>query len=229
MKKHKLCCLFLSRTGYCYSLVRYISRILVLPFIAAVSFTACSSTPNRITNESLIAATPERMVVVSLRKSRAIVKIIVLGDRHNNFLVFKDQLEQTKAITTELHALKSFRVCDKSILLAEFQLNGDTSLLKEITSSSEQINEFLGVPASKTQCASEIPTENLASGCMVWYSEKKEREACFIHAANMDFTWIHPSKRFKEYVGDMKECRFTATTEQAVESCMMDKGWEQSR
>lgn len=229
MKNHKLCYLFFSRTGFCYSLVRYINCILVLPFITAVSFTACSSTPNRITNESLIAATPERMVVVSLRKSGAIAKIIVLGDRHKNFLVFKDQLEQTKAITTELHALKSFRVCDKSILLAEFQLNGDTSLLKEITSSSEKINQFLGVPASKTQCASEIPTENLASGCLAWYSEKRERESCFIHAAKMDFTWTHPTKSFREYVVDMKECRFTATTEQVVESCMMDKGWEQSR
>lgn len=229
MKNHKLCYLFLSRTGFSYSLVRYLNRILVLPFITAFSFTACSSTPYRITNENLIAAIPERMVVVSLRKSRAIAKIIVLGDRHKTFHVFRDQLEKTKAVTTELHALKSFQVCDKSILLAEFQLNGDTSLLKEITSSSEQINEFLGVPASKTQCASEIPTENFASGCMVWYSERREREACFIHAAKMDFTWTHPTKRFKEYVGDMKDCRFTATTEQAVESCMMDKGWEQSR
>jgi hypothetical protein len=209
--------------------VEHMNRLLMLPFVAAVSLTACSSTLYRITNESLIAATPERMVVISLRKSRAMAKIIVLADQNKTFLVFRDQLEKTKAITAELNALKSFRVCDKSIRLAEFQLNGDTSLLKEITSSSEKINQFLGVPASKTQCASEILTENFASECMKRYSEKREIESCISHAAKVDFTWTHPSKTFKEYVVNIKECRLTATSESVVESCMMGKGWEQSR
>jgi hypothetical protein len=205
------------------------NRILALPFVAAISLTACSSTPCRITNETLIAATPERMVVVSLRKSGARTKIIVLADQNQTFIVFRDQLENARVITAELNVLKSYRVCGRRVSLAEFDLNGDTSLLKEITSSGEQINQFLGVPTSKTECASEVLTENFADECTKRYSEQWRIDACLSHKANVDYTWTHPSKRFQDYVVDIKECRSTATSEPAVESCMIGKEWKQSR